>query len=43
VIYDIVAVAWSPVWSPLVFFGALVLVLSIRPAGLFGTRAVRAQ
>jgi branched-chain amino acid transport system permease protein len=43
VINDVVAVAWSPVWSPLVFFAALVVVLSVRPAGLFGRAAVRAQ
>jgi branched-chain amino acid transport system permease protein len=43
VVNDVVAVAWSPVWSPLVFFAALVLVLSLRPAGLFGATAVRAQ
>ena len=43
VINDVVAVAWSPVWSPLVFFAALVVVLSVRPAGLFGRTAVRAQ
>src|SRR5579871_2546072 len=40
---DVVAVAWSPLWSPLVFFAALVVVLSIRPGGLFGRQAVRAQ
>jgi branched-chain amino acid transport system permease protein len=43
VINDVVAVAWSPTWAPLVFFAALVLVLSIRPQGLFGSSAVRAQ
>jgi branched-chain amino acid transport system permease protein len=43
VVNDVVAVAWSPVWSPLVFFAALVVVLSVRPAGLFGRAAVRAQ
>jgi branched-chain amino acid transport system permease protein len=43
VVNDVVAVAWSPVWSPLVFFAALVVVLSVRPAGLFGRTAVRAQ
>ena len=37
VINDVVAVAWSPTWAPLVFFAALVLVLSIRPQGLFGS------
>ena len=43
VINDVVAVAWSPTWAPLVFFAALVVVLSIRPQGLFGKTAVRAQ
>jgi branched-chain amino acid transport system permease protein len=43
VINDVVAVAWSPTWAPLVFFAALVVVLSIRPQGLFGSSAVRAQ
>ena len=33
VLSDVVAVAWSPPWAPLVFFAALVIVLSIRPAG----------
>jgi branched-chain amino acid transport system permease protein len=43
VLEDVVAVVWSPVWSTLVYFAALVVVLSIRPAGLFGKAAVRAQ
>jgi branched-chain amino acid transport system permease protein len=43
VINDVVAVWWSPTWAPLVFFVALVVVLSIRPQGLFGSSAVRAQ
>jgi branched-chain amino acid transport system permease protein len=43
VLADIVAVAWSPVWSVLVFYAAMLLVLSLRPSGLFGARAVRAQ
>jgi branched-chain amino acid transport system permease protein len=43
VINDVVAVAWSPTWAPLVFFAALVLVLSIRPQGLFGSSVARAQ
>jgi branched-chain amino acid transport system permease protein len=43
VLNDVVAVAWSPVWAPLVFFAALVLVLSVKPAGLFGKPPVRAQ
>jgi branched-chain amino acid transport system permease protein len=43
VINDVVSVAWSPTWAPLVYFAALVVVLSIRPQGLFGKAAVRAQ
>ncbi len=43
VINDVVAVWWSPTWAPLVFFAALVVVLSLRPQGLFGRSAVRAQ
>jgi branched-chain amino acid transport system permease protein len=43
VINDVVAVAWSPTWAPLVYFAALVIVLSFRPQGLFGRTAARAQ
>ena len=34
---------WSPDWAVVVFYVALVLVLTVRPAGLFGRRAARAQ
>ncbi len=34
---------WQPNWAVAVFYLALVLVLLIRPAGLFGRQAVRAQ
>ena len=34
---------WSPSWAIVVFYGALVLVLSVRPAGLFGQAGGRAQ
>jgi branched-chain amino acid transport system permease protein len=34
---------WSPNWAVAVFYLALVLVLTIRPTGLFGRPAVRAQ
>jgi branched-chain amino acid transport system permease protein len=34
---------WSPTWSVVVFYAALVIVLTIRPAGLFGRKAARAQ
>jgi branched-chain amino acid transport system permease protein len=43
VLNDVVAVAWSPIWAPLVFFAALVVVLSVKPEGLFGKPPVRAQ
>jgi len=43
VINDVVAVWWSPTWAPLVYFAVLVVVLSVRPQGLFGRTAVRAQ
>ena len=34
---------WQPEWAIVVFYGALVLVLLIRPTGFFGRKAVRAQ
>ncbi len=34
---------WQPNWAVAVFYLALVLVLVIRPAGIFGRQAVRAQ
>jgi branched-chain amino acid transport system permease protein len=43
VINDVVAAWWSPTWAPIVYFAALVVVLSFRPQGLFGRVAVRAQ
>ncbi len=39
---SIVAI-WSPDWSVVVFYAALVVVLTIRPQGLFGQREARAQ
>ena len=39
----VVDVLWSPSWSVVVFYAALVLVLVFRPQGLFGHRAARAQ
>ena len=43
VIEDVTAVLWSPVWASTMFFAVLVLVLVVRPTGLFGRQAVRAQ
>jgi branched-chain amino acid transport system permease protein len=34
---------WSPNWAVAVFYLALVIVLTIRPTGLFGRQPVRAQ
>ena len=38
---DIVGVVWSPVWSQISFFIVLVVVLSLRPQGLFGKPTAR--
>jgi branched-chain amino acid transport system permease protein len=38
---DVVGVVWSPVWSQITFFLVLVLVLSLRPQGLFGKKSAR--
>jgi branched-chain amino acid transport system permease protein len=43
VIEDVVAVVWSPVWGQMTFYLVLVAVLLVRPQGLFGRKAVRAQ
>jgi branched-chain amino acid transport system permease protein len=34
---------WYPTWSVAVFYAALVVVLTVRPRGLFGRQEVRAQ
>ena len=34
---------WSPSWSVVVFYAALILVLTVKPTGLFGKREARAQ
>jgi branched-chain amino acid transport system permease protein len=43
VIQDLVAVIWSPTWGQTTFYLVLVLVLLLRPQGLLGRKAVRAQ
>jgi branched-chain amino acid transport system permease protein len=43
VIQDVVAVAWSATWGQTTFYLILVLVLLLRPQGLLGRKAVRAQ
>jgi len=43
VIQDVVAVVWSPTWGQTTFYLILILVLLVRPQGLLGRKAVRAQ
>ena len=43
VIQDVVAVVWSPTWGQTTFYIVLILVLLLRPQGLLGRKAVRAQ
>jgi branched-chain amino acid transport system permease protein len=43
VIQDVVAVVWSPTWGQTMFYLVLILVLLLRPQGLLGRTAVRAQ
>jgi hypothetical protein len=38
---DLVSVIWGPVWSNLTFFLILVIVLSLRPQGIFGKQSRR--
>jgi branched-chain amino acid transport system permease protein len=43
VIEDVTAVVWSPVWASTMFFAVLVVVLLVRPNGLFGRPEARVQ
>lgn len=43
VIEDVTAVVWSPTWSTTIFFILLVIVLLVRPQGLYGQLAGRKQ
>jgi branched-chain amino acid transport system permease protein len=38
---DVVSVVWSPIWSSMSYFVVLVIVLSLRPQGLFGKQSAR--
>ena len=38
---DVIAVVWSPLWSTPTFFFVLVIVLSLRPQGIFGKQTMR--
>lgn len=43
VVEDVVSVVWAPTWAPLMYFAVLVLVLLVKPTGMFGQQEVRAQ
>jgi branched-chain amino acid transport system permease protein len=43
VIEDVTAVLWSPIWASTVFYALLVIILLVRPQGLFGRFATRNQ
>jgi len=43
VIEDVTAVVWSPVWATTVFFVLLIVIMIVRPQGLFGQSAGRKQ
>lgn len=43
VIEDVVSVMWSPVWASTVFFALLIVIMVVRPQGLFGQLAARKQ
>ena len=43
VIEDVTAVLWSPVWATTVFFMLLIVIMIIRPQGLFGQAEGRKQ
>ena len=40
---EMVNVFWEPKWATAVYYAALVIVLLVRPVGLFGKREARAQ
>lgn len=43
VIGDVTSVVWSPIWSDTVFFVLLIVMLRVRPRGLFGKLEGRKQ
>ena len=43
VVEDVTSVVWSPVWASTVFFVLLVIILLVRPQGLFGQVEGRKQ
>jgi branched-chain amino acid transport system permease protein len=43
IIEDVVSTVWSPTWAPLLYFAVLIVVLIVKPTGIFGRQAVRSQ
>ena len=43
IISDVVVVAWDPIWASTAFFVILVILLLLRPQGLFGRLEGRKQ
>lgn len=43
VIEDVTSVLWSPVWATTVFFVLLIVIMIVRPQGLFGRLEARKQ
>ena len=43
VIEDVTSVLWSPVWATIVFFVLLIVIMVVRPQGLFGRLEARKQ
>ena len=43
VIEDVTSVLWSPVWATTVFFVLLIVIMVVRPQGLFGRLEARKQ
>lgn len=43
VVEDMVSILISPIWAPVVFFGGLIVLLLLRPQGLFGQPEARRQ
>ncbi len=43
IIEDVAAATWSPTWAPVLFFLVLIIVLLVKPEGVFGQREGRLQ
>ena len=43
IIEDVASAVWSPTWAPVLFFVALIVVLLVKPTGIFGKAEGRVQ